>query len=149
VFSRRIADVVPDELRPWTEPVVDQRAPGLVAGTALRKIQKHMTKRVGVLRVAEGLSHALTKLRGLETRVATDVGPEEWEATNLLTISTALTAAASLREETRGSHWREDFPARDDARWAGHFDVTLVDGEVAVEFHPAPATDGVTHEVSA
>jgi len=149
VFSRRIADVVPGELRPWTDPVVDQRAPGLVAGTALRKVQKQMTKRVGVLRVAEGLSHATIKLRGLQTRVATDVGPEEWEATNLLTISTALTAAATLREETRGSHWREDFPVRDDARWAGHFDVRLVDGQVDVDFQPSPATDGVTEGVSA
>ena len=36
---------------------------------------------------------------------------EGWETTNLLTVATALTAAARAREETRGSHWREDFPA--------------------------------------
>ena len=44
---------------------------------------------------------------------------EGWETTNLLTVSTALTAAARAREETRGAHWREDFPQRDDARWRG------------------------------
>ena len=44
------------------------------------------------------------------------VGADDWETTNLLTISTGLCAAALLREETRGSHWREDFPDRDDAR---------------------------------
>ena len=149
VFSRRIAETLPGELRPWSDAMVDPRVPGLVADSAMRKVQKQMTKRVGVLRVAEGLAHAEVKLRGLQTRVATDVGPEEWEATNLLTISTALTAAATLREETRGSHWREDFPGRDDARWSGHFDVTLVDGAVAVEFEHAAATDGVTPEVVA
>ena len=26
-----------------------------------------------------------------------------------------------------GSHWRDDFPERDDADWAGHFDITLVE----------------------
>ncbi len=31
--------------------------------------------------------------------------------------------AAALREETRGSHWRDDFPDRDDERFAGHFDA--------------------------
>jgi len=149
VFSRRIADVLPAELREWTEPVVDQRAAGLVADSVMRKVQKQMTKRVGVLRTADGMAHAAIKLRGLETRIATDVGPEEWEATNLLTISSALTAAATLREETRGSHWREDFPQRDDEHWAGHFDVVLRDGGLDVAFRPAPATDGVTQDVHA
>jgi L-aspartate oxidase len=149
VFSRRIADVLPAELREWTDPVVDQRAAGLVADSVMRKVQKQMTKRVGVLRTADGMAHAAIKLRGLETRVATDVGPEEWEATNLLTISSALTAAAALREETRGSHWREDFPQRDDEHWAGHFDVVLRDGGLDVAFRPAPATDGVTQDVHA
>jgi len=149
VFSRRIADVLPAELREWTDPVVDQRAAGLVADSVMRKVQKQMTKRVGVLRTADGMAHAAIKLRGLETRVATDVGPEEWEATNLLTISSALTASAALREETRGSHWREDFPQRDDEHWAGHFDVVLRDGGLDVAFRPAPATDGVTQDVHA
>jgi L-aspartate oxidase len=149
VFSRRIADVLPAELREWTQPMVDQRAAGLVADSVMRKVQKQMTKRVGVLRTADGMAHAAIKLRGLETRVATDVGPEEWEATNLLTISSALTAAAALREETRGSHWREDFPQRDDEHWAGHFDVVLRDGGLDVTFRPAPATDGVTQDVHA
>ncbi len=31
-------------------------------------------------------------------------------------------------EETRGSHWREDFPYRDDAAWRGHLDASLDDG---------------------
>jgi len=147
VFSRRIAEVLPGELRPWSEPVVDQRVPGLVSDVVMRKVQKQMTKRVGVLRSAEGLAHASIKLRGLATKAATDVGPEEWEATNLLTISSALTASATLREETRGSHWREDFPERDDAHWAGHFDVTMLDGALTATFQPAAATDGVTEAV--
>ena len=52
-----------------------------------------------------------------------------WETTNLVTVAAALTAAATLRQETRGSHWRDDHPARDDARWSGHVDVTLDDEE--------------------
>ena len=71
------------------------------------------------------------------------VDQESWETTNLLTVSVVLAAAAALREETRGSHWREDFPDRDDARWAGHFDTVLVDGTAQVAFTAAPPTDGV------
>ena len=49
----------------------------------------------------------LDKLAGATSDV---VDQDAWETTNLLTVSAALAAAAALREETRGSHWREDFP---------------------------------------
>jgi L-aspartate oxidase len=144
VFSRRIATVLPGELREWTEPVVDQRPTGIVGEVVRRKVQKQMTKRVGVLRSAEGMSHATIKLRGLVNKKAELVGSDTWEATNLLMISSALTQAALLREETRGSHWREDFPDRSDERMAGHFDTVLVGDRLLTTFHPSPATDGVT-----
>jgi L-aspartate oxidase len=141
VFSRRIAQVLPDELRPWTDPVDDGRADGLVTGDVRQELQETMTSRVGVLRSADGLAEATGLLDKLAGRPAEQVDQDSWETTNLLTISTALADAAALREETRGSHWRDDFPERDDARWAGHFDVTMADGATTVEFRPSPPTD--------
>jgi L-aspartate oxidase len=143
VFSRRIAAVLPGEIRPWSSPAVDVRAPGLVDETVLADVQRTMTERVGVLRSASGMAEAATELSELLKRGAVGVGPEQWEATNLLAISTALTAAATRREETRGSHWREDFPERDDEQMAGHFDTVLASGELLTIFHPSPATDDV------
>ena len=142
VFSRRIAHVLPDELRPWSEPAADRRTPGLVSGEAREELQEVMTSRVGVLRGATGLAEASAVLDKLGGQTSTVVDLAAWETTNLLTISAALTDAASLRQETRGSHWRDDFPDRDDARWAGHVDTGLDDGLAEVAFHPAPATDG-------
>jgi L-aspartate oxidase len=141
VFSRRIASVLPGELRPWSEPVTDGRPASLVAGSVRRELQEVMSSRVGVLRHASGLVEAeamLDKLGGVEAEV---VDVESWETTNLLTVAGALADSALLREETRGSHWREDFPERDDAHWAGHFDVTMRDGVSTARFAPAPATD--------
>jgi succinate dehydrogenase/fumarate reductase flavoprotein subunit len=68
-------------------------------------------------------------------------GTEAWETTNLLTVSAALVQAARRREETRGAHWREDFPERDDAHWRGHLDTVLAaDGGLTTEFaHTAEA----------
>src|SRR5205807_7543975 len=67
---------------------------------------------------------------------STDPCTETWEATNLLTVASALTAAARAREETRGSHWREDFPDLDDAAWRGHLDTRLADGVVGLAHVP-------------
>jgi len=145
VFSRRIAEVLPGELRPWREPAPDRRTAGLVAGDVRGELQETMSSRVGVLRTAPGLAEASAVLDKLAGHAADAVDQASWEATNLLTISSALAGAATLREETRGSHWREDFPERDDAHWAGHFDVTMDDGATTVAFVPAPATDGGSH----
>jgi len=142
VFSRRIAAVLPGELRPWSPPIADDRTEGLVAGQVRRDLQEVMTSRVGVLRNAEGLAEASELLDKLGATAAFVVDLESWETTNLLTISAALTDAAALREETRGSHWRDDHPDRDDADFAGHFDTVMSDGVTTTTFHPAPATDG-------
>jgi L-aspartate oxidase len=100
-----------------------------------------MTSKVGVLRSATGLADATAELDKLAGVAADAVDLESWETTNLVTISTALADAATLREETRGSHWREDFPDRDDPRFAGHFDVVMSDGEMELVFAAGPATD--------
>ena len=141
VFSRRIADVLPGELREWADPAADPRTAGLVPGSLRRELQETMTAEVGVLRTATGLADAIAALDKLAGVAAEVVDLESWETTNLVTISTALADAAALREETRGSHWREDFPERDDERFAGHFDVVMRDGETELVFVPSPATD--------
>ena len=142
VFSRRIATVLPAELRPLLPPVADPRTPGLVPGVVRRELQEVMTAHVGVLRSAEGLADAGGLLDKLATAGADAVDQESWETTNLVTISLALADAATLREETRGSHWREDFPERDDAGFAGHFDVVMSDGASTLAFVPEAASDG-------
>ena len=141
VFSRRIAQVLPDELRAYAEPAADRRSAGLVAGDVRPALQAVMTEEAGVLRSATGLQHALEELSALADK-AGEEGTAAWEATNLVTLSTALAESARLREETRGSHWREDFPDRDDDQWSGHFDVTLDGSGVSIAFRPAPASDG-------
>jgi L-aspartate oxidase len=145
VFSRRIAAVLPGELRPWSEPVVDARTAGLVPGAVRRGLQDAMTTRVGVLRNAEGLAGVTDYLDGLAATPADLVDLDAWETTNLLTISSAVADAATAREETRGSHWREDFPERDDAEWSGHLDVIMRDGETTCAFSPAAPSDGEVH----
>ena len=140
VFSRQIAAVLPVELRPWTEPRPAQGGVGLVDRARRRQVQELMTAHVGVLRAAGGLCDAQRALEGIAFDHP-NPGTADWETSNLVTISRALSAAAQLREETRGSHWREDFPERDDERWSGHIDARLVAGTLTLQFHPESPSD--------
>jgi L-aspartate oxidase len=128
VFSRRIATRLAAGLPARQEPVTDGRPSGLVPGDVRPEIQHAMTEQAGVLRSRTGLAMGSAALAALSTRTTDVADVAAWETTNLLTIASALVDAATLREETRGSHWREDFPERDDQDWARHVDVTLDGG---------------------
>lgn len=101
---------------------------------ARSRIQRTMTLGAGVLRSDGSLSTASRELDALHLpagageaadRKSAEPGVESWETTNLLAVARFLVAAASRREETRGCHWREDHPDRDDAAWHRHLVVRL------------------------
>jgi L-aspartate oxidase len=125
VFARRIAASLAAGLPELREPAPDRRVPGLVDADVVPELQRVMTVGAGVIRSARGLSEAAATLGQLIEKPAAEPGTPGWEATNLVTVASALIAAASTREESRGSHWREDYPDRDDEHWSGSLDVTL------------------------
>ncbi|MGW2209177.1 L-aspartate oxidase [Streptomyces sp. NPDC001781] len=97
-------------------------------------VQRIMTEGAGVLRSAASLERAAQRLAELHSRASdtldgegktAEPGVDTWEATNLLDVARVLVAAAALREETRGCHWREDHADRDDPHWRRHLVVTL------------------------
>ncbi|WP_371629640.1 L-aspartate oxidase [Streptomyces sp. NBC_00341] len=137
VFAERIAaDIVADRPRAGAEAVVDRPAPSpLLPPEARSTIQRIMTRGAGVVRSADSLARAAEELEDLhrsaflkagaaEPKLA-EPGVEAWEVTNLLLVSRVLVAAARQREETRGCHWREDRPDRDDENWRRHLVVRL------------------------
>ncbi|MGH3413534.1 MAG: L-aspartate oxidase [Marmoricola sp.] len=140
VFSRRIAEVLPGELRGYADPEPPDAGPAAMSGDVRPALQAVMTDRVGVLRSAEGLAAARSELAALADKPG-PIGTAGWEAGNLVTVATALAEAALLREETRGSHWREDFPRREPA-FDGHVDIRMAGGELESGLAPAPFTDG-------
>jgi L-aspartate oxidase len=105
---------------------------------ARASLQQLMSRTAGVLREAKGLDDGerqLAELADSARRAPAGPGTDAWEATNLLTVASVLVRSAHEREETRGSHWREDFPERDDERWRGHLDVTLgADGALHTDY---------------
>ena len=141
VFAERICEALAHELPPRREPedhadVVE----GVVDAASRADIAHAMTTGAGVLRTADSLA-ATAKAVSAVVPVPPygDIGPAAWETTNLHAVATALVRAARIREETRGGHWREDFPT-ERAEWLGHLVQSLgPDGTLADRFEPLPA----------
>ncbi|NJP47902.1 L-aspartate oxidase [Actinacidiphila epipremni] len=139
VFAERIAEDVMAALAARAgEPAVPLVPPPggapLLASEARYEVQRIMTAGAGVLRSAASLTQAAGALERLHTaaveaydREGKTAEPcvETWEATNLGLVARVLVAAARRREETRGCHWREDRPERDDRAWRRHLAVRL------------------------
>jgi succinate dehydrogenase / fumarate reductase flavoprotein subunit/fumarate reductase flavoprotein subunit len=114
---------------------------------ALREQLGNLTwEKVGLVRDGERLAQALGELDDLYDRcaqVAVNPGRRmngEWQQAldvrNLTEVARLIARAALLREESRGSHYRADFPQPDDARWLKniyltHKDVGSADGNAA------------------
>ncbi len=114
-----------------------------------RDLQETMQDLVGIVRREEELHQALEALQQLKARArqAGVMGNREYnpgwhtalDLSNLLLISEAITRAALQRKESRGAHFRDDYPARDEA--AGKFNLVLrrrPDGEMQISPEPVP-----------
>ncbi len=84
------------------------------------QIQDIMWKGAGIVRIRTGMQEALTKLQALAPRVANPRTRRAWEAANLHLTGLLVVRAALAREESRGAHYRTDYPIHDDKKFLKH-----------------------------
>jgi L-aspartate oxidase len=135
VFAERIGAELGRALPPDAEPADDDREARLVSPAILAPLQQLMTAHAGVLRTGPDLAEAAAGLAELGRPECDKPDAEAWQATNLHLVGSALVAAALVREETRGSHWREDF-AETSPAWRGHLAVSAADSGLRLVFEP-------------
>lgn len=117
VFAARIGRALAGETRTARPTVPLASGAPLISGAERRRMQRAMSEDASVMRSADSLAHVSRTLADIEAEAAGVPCTDDWEATNLHVVARALVHQARIREETRGSHWREDFPERDDERW--------------------------------
>jgi L-aspartate oxidase len=112
VFAARIADDIHRTLRQLKreEPIDTVEPEMLLAPEVRTDIANAMSLGAGVIRTAKSLAETAATLSQAENQTSSNPCLEAWETTNLYTLAKTIVASALIREETRGSHWREDFP---------------------------------------
>lgn len=93
-----------------------QATPAPVAHV-VETIQETMSRHVAVVRDGTGLSEAEKTIREamVALRGITPGNREQWQAMNLAAAALVVTQAAQARKESRGAHFRSDYPAPDPA----------------------------------
>jgi succinate dehydrogenase/fumarate reductase flavoprotein subunit len=115
--------------------------PGAVLKEELKKI---MWEDGGIIRDAKGLSRALAAVQAIRNEASLAASrPAGKELLDLIEVRSAaqiagiILEAAFRRQESRGAHFREDFPEQDDEKWQGHLLLRLGSGgEPVWRFEP-------------
>jgi L-aspartate oxidase len=96
------------------------------------KIREVMWREAGILRSAKELGEAVTQLQAIELPKAEKPGRKEYELRNLHTLGLLIARSGLARHESRGAHYRSDFPYRDDEDFGKH-SVVRKGGDVRFE----------------
>ncbi|HZP17376.1 MAG TPA: L-aspartate oxidase [Terriglobales bacterium] len=87
---------------------------------AIGQIQALMWKDAGIVRAGSGLQQAVRRLEELGEQLSHPHSRREFEARNLQIAGLLVARSALAREESRGAHYRTDFPDHNDARFKKH-----------------------------
>jgi aspartate oxidase len=87
---------------------------------ALAQIRDLMWRHVGIMRNGKELSAAVAFLEIMKLPLSEHPGRHDYELANLHTLASLMARSALTREESRGSHYRSDFPYRDDDLFQKH-----------------------------
>ena len=129
VFGARAAESMRDEsallaservrhaliLRHGIEPISVSEIPAL-----LQDLKQLMWEKAGLLRDAEGLLAARAGLDAIASQMPPASDRAGLELKNLHAVGTLIVDSALAREESRGAHYRNDFPRRNDAEFQRH-----------------------------
>jgi len=121
------------------------RDSGVKVHLLLNKLKVIMSDRVGIFRNKKDLSKALEEIRQLREEYRKVYISGEclrysqelvniFEFESMLDLAEVITIGALNREETRGSHYRSEFPQRDDKNWLKHTLVTRKDGRSQIHY---------------
>lgn len=85
-----------------------------------REAQQLMESNVSIVRSVDGLTATVTRLREILKAMPSPATPQRAESHNIVENGLTIALSALARTESRGGHYRQDYPATDDARFRKH-----------------------------
>lgn len=110
------------------------------------RLRTSMWRNAGLLRDAEGLKAAARELDAMEADLPSAMGRSAIELRNLHTVAQQIVQSAGGRWESRGAHFRRDFPTRDDRNFQKH--SVLRKGELRFEDFSAASPAPISRETA-
>jgi L-aspartate oxidase len=110
VFGARIAENIAASIPEFSAPKQSNSVEILLDPVIRTALQQAMSRGAGVVRSKESLDETLMTLQKLALFTTNEANIDSWETTNLYYLATAIVRSALERSESRGSHWRADFP---------------------------------------
>jgi L-aspartate oxidase len=123
VFGARAAEAMSGEMPRAAQKSPEpcrEAGPAIDFAEARQKLQQSMWQKAGLLRDAAELQAGLAEIRALCAEIPRQSNRALLELRNLQTVAELILRSALAREESRGAHFRNDFPERDDARFQKH-----------------------------
>lgn len=98
--------------------VFSPREGGLEPSQVRSRLRDMMWDNVGIIRNENGLKQAYLEIEGLYNSIQRqEDSPDYYETINMLILGRIIIQACLWRKESRGGHFRSDYPERDDMRW--------------------------------
>jgi fumarate reductase (CoM/CoB) subunit A len=120
---------------------------GLPPKRLRKRVGEILWKSAGILRDEKGLFSTLEEFENMKQNEIPRTGVaglkemlERMEVENALLVGEMIVRSALLRKESRGAHYRKDFPQANDADWKGNIFLKKAEEGMTVEFRPLPET---------
>ncbi|HMK34144.1 MAG TPA: succinate dehydrogenase flavoprotein subunit [Desulfomonilaceae bacterium] len=166
VFGRRAGMTMREELKDadWPElsgnveertlqklSAIKQRSGNERSGQLRALLQEIMTSKCSVFRNEADLTNALSEIKSLQERYTNITVDDRGDVFNtdlmdavelesLLGLAEAVVASALARRESRGAHFRDDYPERDDENWLKHTLIVREEREPRICYKPVVIT---------
>lgn len=134
-YIRVLDDVTTEYRRVEKEFTCGDNKPSVIR----KELSQLMWDKVGILRNKECLTQALERIKELDNlSLGKEAGgiTKALELKNMLLTSEMICRAALFREESRGCHFRTDFPEKDDTKWLHHSYLELNENEMLLSKIP-------------
>jgi succinate dehydrogenase/fumarate reductase flavoprotein subunit len=138
-------ELTPEDIR---EPAIGSAVNDVKPATTrlLAGLRKTLWDEGGILRNGPGLIRAAEVVAAIKTEAAElPITDDPRQLARILELRFAAQAAelilqaALRREESRGAHFREDYPTQDDQNWGGHLQIRLAaEGKINYRYEPNP-----------